>query len=340
MSRRREAVRKALDWIEREQAVEHHEPLPGEPKGTHQRPWIKDWQTAWAQSTLNVIDMVWRAAGERIYRSRGELYDDLRGWLVVQAQVLANRYQPRWHTNDPEDAWRGYLWRSLNEASRWHFASTIGPKNEANHQAHSDMANRDARIEAMIHRAGPAQEMRVVGSFRPAFSWTPLSPEAHVLLMESILERMYGPAPEPEAPTHTCVEDGCAKQADAPRGYCQAHYTQHLTMWSTNPRCKTPSCPDAGIQRGYCPKHYKAEYRRRQQAGSPWEPVTHPDTCTTPGCTEPFYSNDMCKSHAAKAHRETKPPCTADGCTTRQNSRGLCSTHYKQLRAREKGQAA
>lgn len=340
MSRRREAVRKALEWIERNQAIEHYGDGAGS-QNTGHRGRVEDWQTTWAETTLDVVKNVWWTAGARMYRSQGMLYDDLYDWLLVEAQKVANSYQPRWDAAAPERAWGAYLIETLRNRARWHFATTIGANNAENREAHSQIANLDSRIEAMIHRATPGQEMHIIGSTRPMLAWVPMSPEAHVLLVESLTERLTSSAEE-LADGDQCAEDGCTRSRarGRPGRYCEHHYRRSLTWWGDGPRCAEAGCPDAASTRGYCPKHYRAEWARRRRTGDPWEPVTYPDTCTLDGCDEPHSAKGMCKRHYLQHRAAQLPACTVDGCDKRQASRGLCSTHYKQLRAREKGEAA
>lgn len=308
MSRRREAVRKALEWIEREQAVEHYEPLPADPEHHAGRPWIDDWQTAWAETTLSVINNVWHDAGARMYRSEGLLYDDLGSWLPLQAQLIANKYQPRWNHPDPERRWGSYLWKTLRAQARWHFGSYVnGRRGSAQFDEQSDMDNRDSRIEAMIARATPAAAQRFEASISPIAAWRPLDPERYVLLTEAITERIDEGARYDAGDTTLCSWDECTKLASrtTPGGYCEYHRRKTKELWDEGDRCSTPDCPDRASRRGLCSKHYTRESARLARAGLRWDGTRRPP-CSEPGCDGTAFTRGLCNKHYLRARAAEK----------------------------------
>lgn len=328
MSRTTETIRKALEWAQRD-AVGFTDDLSATEVVHHDgRPWVEDWQTEWAETTLDVVERTWRDCGSRMYRSRGELYDDLRGFLVEKAQEVANKYEPRWQWNDPERAWGAYLWSTLHEQARWHFASTIGKRNDENHAAYAQMNDLDLRIEALMSRATPAGQERLERTLSPMLAWRPMSPERYVEFKETVEERLHDAQNGTLPPAQN---DGCAecytRAATRPGQLCEYCYRKSLELWRDGPRCQHDGCPDAATIRSYCKKHYGTERARRLAAGNLWEKRTYPDICTVEGCDRPHDANGLCSTHASQARRAKMPPCTVDGCDRPQDSKGLCPHH-------------
>lgn len=336
MSRRREAERKAIEWLERQAAddLSTADPIATEAVHHSGRPWVEDWQAEWAETTLDVVKKAWANSGARMYRSQGMLYDDLYSYLLVQAQELANQYKPRWSWESPERAWAAYLWTALQAQARWHFATTIGKRNKENVEVHSKMDSRDLRIEALMNRATPEGQHRLERALQPMLSWRPMSPERYVQLAETLREKIHQATTEglPQQTDDECIEH-CGRPASRTGRLCEQCYRKSLELWRDGPRCQRDGCPDAATKRQWCSKHYQSERERSIAAGTPWEKKTYPDTCSVEGCDRDHAANGYCNTHARAHQRAQAPTCTAPGCTSAQDSKGLCPYHW--LKAKE-----
>lgn len=97
----------------------------------------------------------------------------------------------------------------------------------------------------------------------------------------------------------TCTIDGCAKNADAPRGWCWRHYNlwrRHGDPeWSfVRMSCSIDGCPHDSRVRGMCDMHY----RRVKKHGDPEKGrYVRGNQCSDSRCSAPANNAGMCNHH-------------------------------------------
>lgn len=307
----------------------------------------EDWQNLWANTTLDVCEMVWHEKAMRLYPRSPVLRDDLRDWLIVKAQEIATRYVPPVsNPADPERLWGSCLAASLRNASRWHWATTVGADNEDNRAAARQQNSLDALLDKMHE-----PELHGV-AVTATYGWKPMNPEQAVIFLEDA-HRYVSWANRhqhhvTETATSTCGHYGCDKPIRADN-LCQGHYVRRAKLWGrTGKPCEIPGCVLPAYIRGFCDKHHNARTTGKL------DPVlekyllpdartisggTAPRQCREDGCDRNVDALNLCSLHyqrlkrtgttAAPVRRQT---CERPGCDRPHLAKGLCSRHYAQQR--------
>lgn len=294
----------------------------------------ENWQNDWAHTTLNVIQVVSRKQGFKFYPNDTAPREDLESFLTLEAQTIANKYEPSWNLDDPETYWAGYLYKSLMNNSRYHWSEWINadsrtPKYEAAKQANQGWA----RIEHILTKDD--QVMQVEHRMSPIGGLPLLTPEAHYLRAEALEEKLANIHERSMPPDLMCIEAGCTRLKPPTVERCKYHQRVHLQYWAEGDRCEEQGCPDKAMRRGLCPRHYDRNRDREITAGT-WQPREIPEFCTIENCGNKHESRGLCSKHYEKFRISLNPPCTAEGCDRNQYAKTLCTMHYNQMRNKDK----
>lgn len=289
-------------------------------------------QNLWAHTTLSVIHTVTKKQGQRFYRNDPVLNDDLESYLTLQAQKIANAYEPDHNADNPENYWAAYLYKALTNRSRYHWSEWIGTKTSQPGYETAVKANlASSRLEHILNKDN--QTMQLHQQVRSMTGMRVPSPEDHYLRLEDLAQRLIHITKEPLPELNQCIEQGCEKKRYA-NGRCAYHSEVHRGNW-TGRTCTTEGCTRGGVVKGMCRSHYRAAHEKAKQEGT-WKPKEIPTHCSVKNCTKPHTANGFCRNHYNQQHIKNNPPCTTQNCTNKQRARGLCNTHYKQLRKKER----
>jgi hypothetical protein len=263
-----------------------------EPEVEPRKPFVDDWQATWAATTWSVVEVVHGDAGWRMYRNDPVRRDDLFDWLLVQAQEIAAKYVPRWKADDPERVWAGTLYAQLQKQSRWHFASTIGARNEDNVRVAREMTS----IDALLDRANDHTVASRVHHYDPVATWRSIGPESWVQIEEAAEKRLHEPTPVEV--TSSCAE--CDRPVFS-RRLCRYHYDRQRELWGTGKTCQVEGCPNPSRARGRCSKHYQAA----QKAGE-FETRTPQNGGQCTECAAPAVVKGMCRRCYAREYARAR----------------------------------
>lgn len=255
-------------------------------------------QNMWAETTLDVITKTASQQGARFYRNNHNMRDDLESWLTVEAQKLANKYQPKLNHKEPERTWGAYLWKALNECSKWHWASTIGATNDDNKQAHSRITSIDKHLGE-----NTTQTIHTHTHMAPLYANTTTNPEDHYTHIEHLEELLNNLEHTTIEYNNHCIEDACTTPQYGNQKRCRNHHIKYRSNFEEGARCKTPHCPDRAVSLGWCMPHYLYEYNRAHRLGTTWNGRIKHTGCTVIDCPQPHHAHGLCSKHAAQKRR-------------------------------------
>lgn len=236
-----------------------------------------EWQTAFAATTLRIVQTVWKRRGSKLYAAQRNhvLRDDLQSWLMVEAQALANKYLPDpWHP-DPEDRWGGYLYSVLTDAARWHFEKVVGS------------VDRHTRAEAVrIHQEGGVVSTDFLDELEREEG---TRSERHALHGIDLMQR---------DPLRVVIHlEQLAREYGDIERYLRAHGTYGtVTRIPAGGVCVINLCTKTATARGLCRQHYMAERE-----------VQLPPGCNVPGCSATHRAHGMCDRHLKQYVNGTLP---------------------------------
>lgn len=286
----------------------YNEPIP-----THPEYLWRDWQEAFADTTLSVCETTWRKQGARMYSVHRDplLREDLQDWLWVEAQNLANDYTPHPDSEHPERYWAAYLTRGLRARARWHFGQVIGDKSNGPAGAAAAAAYSTTQSVEHLQQREAEEGIRVRSRPLHGHDIFATNPEDILIHIETFIgdlrdahtrRRLNGTYTS--TTSDTCIINLCTKPAKH-RGMCKTHYERERKL--TGKTCTIPSCARPYAGRGLCNTHLRDHNKGKL------DPALHqyvqakkttPTTCTIPGCGNPHLSKGMCSSHYMKARRE------------------------------------
>ncbi|WP_413450218.1 hypothetical protein AA0Y32_06065 [Georgenia phoenicis] len=293
------------------------DPIPGYEQWT----WAQ-WQDAWADLTLSVVQNIWHKHGARLYATHRDtlLREDLYDWLIVEAQTLANQFTPYRDDHAPERRWMAYLYAALTPATRWHFEKAVGQSVHAQNAWRKGIASTDM-LTAAVGDGWLTERMALHG--RP---FGTEDPAAVVIRLEELSHQVDDlNDKQPTTGTYTtssggpCIINLCTRPAKV-RGLCDVHWRQERNLTGNLDRpCNVPGCGRTHKGRGLCGAHHQALTTGRLPA--------------------------ELHQYVEAAGRKPGPkpsnqPCSEDDCTAKAKSRGLCPLHYGRWRRAQQKQEA
>lgn len=300
----------------------------------------ENWQRDWAHITLDVILKVSSKQGLRLYGSDTAPREDLQSYLTLEAQKIANRYQPNWEVPTPCGYWAAYLHKALTDTARYHWDVWIGVSstNPAQYEAAKQANQGWARIEHILNKDD--QVIQVEQRMTPVGGTRILSPEDHYIRIETLRERINDVDHETIPNILLCIENNCTRTRSGLKPRCSYHHKIYRSLWEEGERCKQPHCPDRAVGRGYCITHYGSFVSREKRAGT-WEPTSPVQmSCTIDGCTNAHKGRGYCQKHLAQQRAQgavelpprANEPCAIKDCDATPVAKGFCQRHYQQMR--------
>lgn len=315
-------------------AIEESQRWEDVPETRHEP--LVDWQEAWAETTINVVERVWSTTGARMYFAQRDklLREDLRDWLVVQAQLVANAYTPNWDAQDPMRYWAAHLRKTLLGQARWHFEEVLGGADsvagKAAREAHARGVVSTDYLDEQEKETGSRVKRHVLHSD----DFLAKDPAVVVLWFDSLpamlreIDALRASRPGGyQTTSEGCIEAGCNAPAMS-TGRCTKHEREYRRAWGREdgrPACAIPGCELVAERRSLCVTHAA----HLQKGTLPVEFIQY----VTPGrikntectvCGAPVYDRGKCRAHLF-------PPCSVEGCSEEGSfAGGLCQTRIRE----------